>query len=151
MKLRTLILILMLLTACSKPTQQESNSASHAVDSVELDETIDTDSEIDEELALYSGQFEWYPEGGAEGGGSLSLEYRGNREFSFSLSTSLNECSASLEGTLYADRSQHAFYQSDECFLHFNFLLGNTIEIIEDSCREHPNECGFEGDYVRKN
>lgn len=147
MKGLQILLALALFSSCTKPAPKVSSAELSSVDSVRISEQ--EYDEIDEELELYTGQFEWQPEGGAEGGGRLTLQYNGNREFSFSLSTSLYECSASVEGTLYADRSQHAFYQSEQCFLHFNFLLGNTVEIIEDVCEQHPKECAFEGDYTR--
>jgi hypothetical protein len=140
------LLLLLLISACSGAVKK-AEQKEPIVDSLKM--ATDVDKEIDEALAVYSGQFEWQPEGGAEGGGSLSLRYDGNREFTFSLSTSLNECGANLEGKLFADRSQHAAYQSEGCLIHFNFLAGDTIEIIEERCDKHAKECGFAGDYVR--
>jgi hypothetical protein len=150
--MKKLLFICLMCVACSTSTKKEGNHK--LLDSLDMDVKKDSvativDKEFNDELRIYNGHFEWQPEGGAEGGGSLSLTYNENREFTFSLSTSLNECGANLEGTLFADRTQHAFYQADNCYLHFNFLMGDTVEIIEDNCEKHPKECGFAGDYVR--
>ena len=150
--MKKLLFICLIGVACSTSTKKEQPQES--IDSMEVDVRQDSmaaivDKEFNDELRIYNGHFEWQPEGGAEGGGSLTLSYNENREFTFSLSTSLNECGANLEGTLFADRTQHAFYQADGCYLHFNFLMGDTVEIIEEKCDKHPAECGFAGDYVR--
>ena len=147
--MKKLFFIGYIFAACASPSAKEKDTVKQ--DSVTVADSLAAikDKAMNDELRIYNGQFEWHPEGAVEGSGSLSLKYNENREFNFSLSTSINECGANLEGILFADRSQHAFYKSDSCFIHFNFLNGDTVEIIEEKCTSHRGECGFAGDYVR--
>lgn len=157
--MRLLLLIhCLLIFGCSvqiKSEQIASDSTEVAFDSLtsvetEAEETQRLEEEAsgwENDLDAYNGRYILYTESeGAEG--SLTLKYLGNKEFKFSLRMDvLDLCEGELEGTALVDRSQHAFYPSDNCLIHFN-LFGQNIEIEEPAgCNAMKGDCSFTGTY----
>jgi len=152
--------ILLVVAGCSSKTSSEStseNADSLLENATKMDSSISEDDELTlrakEEEAVYNGMgaydgtYALFTE--SEGAtGTLSMQYLDNRTFKFSLQLIVADmCNGIVEDTAYVDRTQHAFYRTNGCMLHFE-LQGQNIEITaEDGCDKMKGDCSFSGVY----
>lgn len=120
-------------------------------------ERAEADAQAYNELNVYDGSYNLNTESeGAEG--KLTLTYKGDRVFKFKLELLVSDvCTGTIENELTMDRTQHGVFQTDGCFLHFNFMgnyaeSGMIIEIEQaDKCDLMKGDCIFTGQYLSGN
>lgn len=106
------------------------------------------------ELDTYDGAYTLVTE--SEGAiGKLKIKYKGERVFSFELSLDVSDvCSGIIKDEFVMDRTQHGFYNTDDCALHFNLNgysadNGYIVEVAQPGMCTHLSEdCIFSGTYV---
>jgi hypothetical protein len=157
---KLLVSLLFLMASCAskatneKTIDKEFDSITNTNRSVPLDSEQDQlvkiaqeEEAVYNELTVYNGNYLLYTESeGAEG--TLALEYLGNKVFKFSLQIVVpGVCEGIIQDTAYVDRTQHAFYSSASCMLHFE-LLGQQVEVISDGgCDNIKGDCSLSGVY----
>jgi hypothetical protein len=160
MTYRLLLLLLLVAVSCGKKAAtktlidaeadsviESETSTVEESENVELARRAKEDEAIYNEMNVYDGEYMLYTESeGADG--NLTLKYLGDKVSKFSLKLTVPDmCDGVIEDTAYVDRTQHAFYRSDKCLLHFE-LLGQNIEITaEDGCDKMKGDCSFSGVY----
>lgn len=120
-----------------------------------LRERAAEDEEAYKYLSTYDGTYTLFTESeGAEG--KLELKYNNDRVFDFKLELkALDICQGSASGQVVMDRTQHGFFQTDGCMLHFNFMgnwgdSGMVVEIEQpEACSLMKGECIFTGKYTQ--
>jgi hypothetical protein len=167
--LAALFVWLMLLAACGGGNSKKAgDSLAVNVDSAsgpqeeteeeEMERILRERQEEDEkayaELGMYNGTYQLQTE--SEGAtGTLNLSYSSDRIFNFKLELSVVDfCKGLIEGEVTMDRTQHGFYNTEGCYLHFNFLgsWGSNliVEIEQDgSCTHMEGDCIFGGTYTQ--
>jgi len=140
------------------PVSRIAVRESEETEAEELDRIMKARHEEDEkaynQLGIYSGEYTLSTE--SEGAvGKLKLIYEGERVFSFELSLEVPDvCSGIIKDKFVMDRTQHGFYDTDDCLLHFNLngyngSKGFIVEIEQPgSCSHLSEDCIFSGTYT---
>lgn len=158
----TLLLLWFILNACGnkEATTSDSTLANPAAPGEERndseedpeemqDERYEADEQAYRDLDQYNGVYAIQTE--SEGvNASLTLEYKGERVFSFELFLEVADvCTGRINDEFFMDRTQHGFYDREGCLLHFNLVEGK-VEIEEvDGCAFMKGECTFSSTWVR--
>jgi hypothetical protein len=127
--------------------EDRRNPDREEIEEAELASRAKEEESIYTEMGVYDGSYTLSTES-ENAYGNLALQYLGNKTFKFSLRLTVPDmCEGMIEDTAYVDRTQHAFYRTNTCVLHFE-LLGQNIEIsAEDSCDKMKGDCSFSGVY----
>lgn len=102
----------------------------------------------DDQVKSISGKYE-YKSG--ESYASVDIEYKGNKEFTFEMSTENGiRCTGEVSGTATIDESGIGNYSSDDCeSLTFRFT-STKLTIDETECDDlHGLGCWFSGNYLK--
>jgi len=169
MKKRWLILLVSLVFICSCQNKQQAAEA--AIAGISSDTNSMAEERTDSEnvlqnrqaeddsaytaLRFHSGNYVLYTE--SEGvDATLQLLYNGDKTFHFvwKFDAPAAGCSGQVKGMLLMDRTQHGFYHSDGCMIHFEFrglwdghyLVDLTVD--ESGCALMTGDCIFSGTYM---